>query len=94
MLCRNCNKIIKNLTWYRPKGAEFCTCNSDYPNLYQFSTMSIGQPRIYPWTNPDKCFNRRDSNSIRCCLRNYIKKHGGQFWIRRHLAGMQVGRVA
>ena len=94
MKCQNCLKVIKHLTRYRPKNGQYCQCNVDYPNKYHFDTIIPGGSRIYPWDNADKCFNIRQSNIIRCRLRDYIKKHGGEFYIRRHLAGMQVFNLA
>ena len=94
MKCLKCDLHIKGLTKYRFRFKEFCTCNSDYPNKYHVDLIKIGEYRIYPWTNTDKCYNPYDSRVIRQGLRNYIKKHAGQFWIRKHLAGMQVFRIA
>ena len=93
MICVNCLRVIKRLTKFRPKYSKFCQCNADYPNKYHFETIITGGSRIYPWDNIDKCFNIRQSNIIRCRLRDYIKKHGGEFYIRRHLAGMQVFNI-
>ena len=94
MNCLICHLPIKNLTRFRWKYSQFCIGHSDYPNKYHFETIIPGGSRIYPWDNIDKCFNIRQSNIIRCRLRDYIKKHGGEFYIRRHLAGMQVFNLA
>ena len=94
MLCKVCFKHIKNLTRYRHNFKVFCLGHDDYPNKYHFDTIPAGDNRIYPWDNIDKCFNIRQSPIIRSCLTSYIKKYGGQFYIRRHLAGMQVYSIA
>ena len=60
---------------------------------YHFDTIKIGERRIYPWTNEYKCYNYKDSNIIRWCVTCYIKNNGGQFHVRRHLAGMEVTRL-
>jgi hypothetical protein len=92
--CDECKLPIKNLTRYRSKIEHFCQCRPHNSNKYHFDTIIPGGSRIYGWTNQDKCFNIRDSNLIRCCLRTYIKKHGGNFAVRVHLAGMQVFNLA
>ena len=94
MNCEECKLPIKNLTYYRSRFKFFCVCNSDYPAKYHFERILIDQKVIYPWSKEHKCYNYSDSNSIRCCLRQYIKKHGGQFYVRRHLAGIEVTRLS
>jgi hypothetical protein len=93
MLCKKCNLLVYNLTRFKPKLVKFCSCISDYPNKYHFDRIKIGERKIYPWTNEDKCYNYNDSNKIQTRLRDYKKKYGGKFYVRRHLAGMEVGRL-
>ena len=93
MLCKRCNLHIKNLTKYRHRFSHFCLCNADYPAKYHFERLKLNIPAIYPWTNIDKCFNIRDSNIIRCSVRACAKKNGYTFYVRRHLAGMEVTRL-
>ena len=93
MLCKRCNLHIKNLTKYRHRFSHFCVCNADYPAKYHFENLKLNIPAIYPWTNIDKCFNIRDSNLIRCSLRACTKRTGYTFYVRRHLAGMEVTRL-
>ena len=93
MRCKRCNLHIKNLTKYRQRFSEFCRCNADYPAKYHVELISAGCSRIYPWTNVDKCFNLKDSDAIRDTVRRCTKRTGYTFYVRRHLAGMEVTRL-
>ena len=93
MQCFKCLKVIKRLTKFRPKKTKFCQCNAGYPAKYYLERLKINVPAIYPWTNPDKCFNKRDSGLIRGAVRLCSKRHSMTFYVRRHIAGMEVTRL-
>ena len=60
---------------------------------YHAERLKINVPSIYPWTNVDKCFNLKDSDAIRDTVRACTKRTGYTFYVRRHLAGMEVTRL-
>jgi hypothetical protein len=93
MVCKECGYPIKSLTRFRSRFKVFCLGHSDYPNIYHFERIKIGEIVIYSWNSQHKCYNLLDSRRLRDSIRGYMKKHGGQFYVRRHLAGIEVTRL-
>ncbi len=93
--CDLCKLPIARLTNYRKRFTDFCRCKkARRVSIYGFDLIKVNEVVIYPWNNIEKCHNYNDSNNIRCALRQYIKKSGREFYVRRHLAGIEVTRLA
>ena len=94
MRCFKCNLHIKRLTRFRSLLKEFCQCSNYEHEKYHFKRIKVNQIVIYPWNDKDKCYNPIYMRKLREAVYRYIKKHGGQFYVRRHLAGIEITRLA
>lgn len=66
---------------------------TDNRDKLHLGKLAIGQELLVKWDTKIKCYNRKQSNSLRNNVRQYGRKHNKVFEVTRHMAGLFIKRL-